>query len=314
MRKNLRKCFFTLSCLVILLAGLLGCGAPHPEKVQAPIVVTDQLGRTVNLDKIPQRIISLAPGNTEILFALGLADRVVAVTDYCDYPPEVEEKPSIGGFSTPNIEQVVAYSPDLVLATAIHEKKVVPQLEGRGLTVFVLAPKTLDDVLEAITLVGKVTGKEEEASQLAGEMQKRIEAVTEKTANLAQEQRPRVFYLSWHDPLITAGSGTILDELIEKAGGTNIARELTGYAEISLEAVIEANPEVMIAGVGMGTGDDLPLQLIKTESRLRNTDARRHNRVYAIHVDLTGRFGPRIVDGLEKFAEFIHPELFEEAQ
>lgn len=312
--KNIRKCFFPLLCLVILLAGLLGCGAPHPEKAEASIVITDQLGRIVKLDKIPQRIISLAPSNTEILFALGLANKLVAVTDYCDYPPEAKEKPSIGGFSTPNIEEIVAHSPDLILATAIHEKRVVPQLEERGLTVFVLAPKTLDDVLQAITLVGNITGKEGEASRLVAEMQKRIEAVTEKTTSLAQEQRPRVFYLSWHDPLITAGSGTILDELIQKAGGTNVAQGLSGYAKISLEVVIEADPEVMIAGVGMGTGEDLPFQLLKTEPRLRNTDARRNNRVYAIHVDLTGRFGPRIVDGLEKFAEFIHPELFKEAQ
>jgi iron complex transport system substrate-binding protein len=113
---------------------------------------------------------------------------------------------------------------------------------------------------------------------------------------------------------MTAGSGTLHDELIRKAGGLNIAENLTGYADISLEAVIEANPQVMVAGVGMGTGADAPFQFALTEPRLGNTDARLHNRVYAIDVDLVGRAGPRIVDALEQLASFIHPELFKEAK
>jgi len=274
------------------------------------IEITDQLGRTVKLDRIPQRIISLAPSNTEILFALGLGDKVVGVSDYCNYPSEVQEKPSIGGFSTPNIEEVVALSPDLILATSIHEKRIIPQLEEKGMTVFALTPKTLDEVLEAITLAGEITGKEERASGLVAQMRNRIKAVTDKTDSLSQEQRLRVFYLTWHDPLMTCGAGTHHDELIRLAGGTNIARELTGYADISLEAVIQANPEVIIAGVGMGTGKDLSFQYVRTESRLRNVDARINHRVYSINIDLVGRPGPRIIDALEKFAQFIHPELF----
>lgn len=270
------------------------------------------MGRVVKLEKVPERIISLAPSNTEILFALGLDDRVVGVSDYCNYPPEVQEKPSIGGFSTPNIEEVVALSPDLILATSIHEKRIIPQLEEKGLTVFALNPKTLDEVLESITLVGEISGKDEEASQLVAEMQNRIKAVTEKTDNLPETQRPRVFYITWHDPLKTAGSETRHDELIRMAGGTNIALDLAGYAAITLEVVIQANPEVILAGVGMGSGEDLPFQYVKTEPRLRNVDARINNRVYSIDVDLAGRPGPRIVDALEQFAESIHPELFKE--
>ena len=300
--------------LGILLSLFAACAPPPEEMTPAPIEITDQLGRLVRLDKIPQRIISLAPSNTEILFALGLADRVVAVTDYCNYPPEAKEKPSIGGFSTPNIEEVVAHSPDLILATSIHEDRIMPQLEQKGLVVFALDPKTFDEVLSAIALVGEVTGKAEETSKLLAGMQNRIKAVMDKTDSLSQEQRPRVFYVTWHDPLKTAGSETRHEELIQKAGGTNIARDLSGYADISLEAVIMANPEVIIAGVGMGTGKDLPFQFAKTEPRLRDTAARINNSVYAIDVDLAGRPGPRIVDALEKFAEFIHPELFKETQ
>jgi len=305
----------TLCLALTMLASLfIACVSPAPEVASPPSEITDQLGRVVGLDRIPQRIISLAPSNTEILFALGLVDRVVGVTEYCNYPPEAKDKPSIGGFSTPNIEALVALSPDLILATSIHAKRIIPQLEKRGIAVFALAPQTLAEVLEAITLVGEITGRESEASGLVAEMRNRVKVVTDKMDNLPQEQRPRVFYVTWHDPLKTSGSGTRHDELIQKAGGTNIARDISGHADISLETVIEANPEVIIAGVGMGTGEDLPFQFAKTEPRLRNTDARRNNRVYAVDVDLAGRPGPRIVDALEKFAEFIHPELFKQAR
>ena len=309
LRGNIRICVFIL----LLFFGLFissGC-APSPVlNPESPIEITDQLGRTVKLDKTPQRIISIAPSNTEILYALGLADRVVAVTDYDNYPPEAKEKPSIGGFSSPNIEKVVALSPDLVLAASIHQKTVIPNLEAKGITVLALAPKTLDEVFEAITLVGEVTGMDKKASEVIAGMMNRVNAVTSKTKNLPQEQTPEVFYILWHDPLRTAGSGTFIDELIRMAGGKNIAGDLSGYPSITLEAIIDANPGVMIAGVGMGTGADAPLQFALTEARLRNTDARLHNRVYTVDVDIVGRAGPRIVDALEQFAKFIHPELF----
>ena len=209
---------------------------------------------------------------------------------------------------------MVALSPDLVLATSIHQKQVILNLEQRGITVFALAPKTLDEVLEAITLVGKITGEEKGASKLVAEMRTKIKTVTDKTSSLSEAQKPRVFYITWHDPLMTAGAGTLHDELIQKAGGTNVALDLNGYAGITLEAVIEANPEVIVAGVGMGTGADASLQFALTEPRLRNTDARLHNRVYPIDTDLTGRAGPRIVNALEQFAQYIHPELFKESK
>ena len=301
-----------LVILVVLLSLFVACAPPADEVVSFPIEVTDQLGRVVKLEKVPERIISLASGNTEILFALGLGDKVVGVTDFCDYPPEAKEKPSIGGFSTPNIEEVVVLEPDLILAASIHKGEVIPALEGKGLTVFALDPKTIDEILESITLIGEITGKEGEASQLVTEMSNRIKAVTDKTDGLSEAQRPRVFYITWHDPLRTAGGDTWHEELIVKAGGINIAHDLTGYATINLETVIDANPQVIITGAGMGTGVDLPLQFAKTEERLRNVDARINNRVYAVPTDLSGRPGPRIVDALEQFAESIHPELFEE--
>ena len=164
------------------------------------MTVTDDLGRVVTMGEAPERIISLSPNNTEILFALGLAERVVAVSDFSDYPPEAKEKPVIGVYPAPNMEQLINLSPDLILAAEIQTEDVILQLEERGFTVFVLAPQTLDEVLEAITLVGEITGVEEEASGLVAEMQDRIKAVTDKTDSLSQSQRPRVFYIVLHDP------------------------------------------------------------------------------------------------------------------
>jgi iron complex transport system substrate-binding protein len=302
-------------CLVaaLFLSFLVACTNAPKTAPSSPASITDQPGKNITFKTPPQRIVSLAPSNTEILFALGLGDRVVGRTDYDNYPPEAKQKPSIGGFSTPNIEEVVAKSPDLVLAASIHAKKVVPQLEAMGLTVLTLNPKTIDEVLEAIMLVGKVTGKEKEAQTLISNMQQRIKAVTDKTGGLSLEQKPSTCFVVWHDPLMIANRGTLQDELIEKAGGRNNVGALSsksGYADISLETFIAASPTVVIVGVGMGEGEDKPLQFIKTESRLKDTDARKNNRVYAINQDLAGRAGPRIVDALEQFAGYIHPELF----
>lgn len=301
----------------LLISFLCACTAMPGESAPVgqneaifPLEVTDQLGRQVRIEKAPERIVSLAPGNTEIVYALGLEEKLVGVTEYCDYPEAAKDKPKIGGFSTVDIEKVVESQPDLILAANIHEDEVIPRLEGLDLTVLALQPKTLDEMLDAIALVGTCAGEQEEADQLVAGMEGRIRAITDRTDSLAESERPRVFYITWHDPLKTSGSGTLHDELIVKTGGTNIARELTGYPAISLEAVIQANPEVMITGVGMGSGEDLPFQFAKTEPRLRNTDARINNKVYKIDLDLCGRPGPRIVDGLEKLAEFIHPELF----
>lgn len=296
----------------VMLVGLIvACALPAEEAVLFPIEVTDQLGRVVKLDKIPERIISLAPSNTEIVYALGLEDKLVGVTEYCDYPEAAKDKPKIGGYKTVDIERVVEIQPDLTLATEYHKAEVIPELERLGLTVLTLDPRSLDEVPEAITLVGKCTGKEDEASQLVTEMENRVNAITEKTAGLAEAERPWVFYIVYRDPLMTVGSDTLTHELIVKAGGINIAQDLTGdYPTIGLEAVIAANPQVIVASYGHGSVEDLPIQFALTEPRLSDVDARVNNQVYGIDTNLGSRPGLRIVDGLELLAKMIHPEIF----
>ena len=305
MSQNVRNCLLILLPLALFLSS--GCASPPP-----PGNVVDGLGRTVNIEQIPQRIISLAPSNTEILFALGLGDKVVGVTEYCNYPEEAKAKPKVGGFSTVDIERVVHLEPDLILATHIHSQTVIPALEELGLTVLALTPASLDELMSSITLVGKITGQDKMASNLVNDLGERIETVANKTQDLALNQRPRVLYLTWHDPLWTRGKDTLVDDIISKAGGQNIAYDLSGDKTIDLETVLHRDPQVIIAAFNMGTGEDLPWQYVRTEPRLKTTEALLNNRVYKIDGDLIHRPSPRLVEALEQVAQFIHPELFKQ--
>jgi len=281
--------------------------ACSPTEQTPPQYFFDDLGRLVAINGTPQRIISLAPSITETLFALGLGDKVVGVTDWCDYPPEALEKEKVGGYTTPDIEKIVALNPDLILVAHGTPMEVINTMVGLGLTLFGIKTTDLDDLLNDIKRIGEITDKELEAQALTSEMAVEIQAVTDQTEEL--EQRPKVFYIVWHDPLQTAGSGTFIHELIEKGGGVNICGNITGYPIISIEEVIACNPEVIITSAWPGI-----YEWAMNETTLNATDARQNNRVFACDDNLVQRPGPRLVKGLEWFAYFIHPEIFEEPE
>jgi iron complex transport system substrate-binding protein len=299
--------------LAIVLVFLFGCSSPPESTSTFTVQITDQSGKEVTIDKVPQRIISLAPSNTEILFALGLADRIVGVTEYCDYPPAAQEKPKIGGYSTVDLEKVVQLEPDIIFATSMHEAETIPELEKLGLKVVVIDPQTIEEALEAITLVGNCTDRNQEASQLVVEMSNYFQSVADKTKNLLPGERPQVFYAVRADPLYTAGSGTLINELIEMAGGTNIFQSLSGYPSVTLEEVVQANPQVIIAGSSMGSAESA-LAFLGTDNRLENVDARITNRLYEIDADIVSRPGPRLTDALSQLASMIQPEIFSSTQ
>jgi len=295
-----------MKLLLVMLLSLTLLAAACSSGQQAPAqYVFDDLGRLVAINGTPQRIISLAPSNTEILFALGLGEKVVGVTDWCDYPPEAQLKERVGGYSDPDIEKIVALNPDLILAGYGNPIEVINGLEGLGLTVFGIKTVDLDDLLNDIRRVGEITDKEVEAQALTSEMETKIKAVTDVTSEL--EQRPRVFYLLWYDPMWTAGTGTFIHELIEKAGGVNICQNLTGYPQISLEYVLASDPEIIVTSQWC-----YDWALNATE--LASTNASQSGRIYTCDDDLVQRPGPRLVEGLEWFAHFIHPELFKEPE
>jgi iron complex transport system substrate-binding protein len=314
------KLLFICLTLILSLCILASCTSAVKETTPATttIQVTDQAGRVVTLDKVPERIISLAPSNTEILFALGLGDKVVGVTQYCNYPPEALDKPKIGGFSATDIdvsiEQIVNINPDLILATETHLTEVIPKLEQllpqTKILVLLTQTESFDDVFNAIEMVGKCTGTENKADQIVSDMQNRINAITSKTDNLAESERPKVLYIVWQDPIFVIGGGTLGNTLIEAAGGTNIFGDEVGSPMVDLETIIDRNPDVMLGSTAVGTGADLPYQLALNEPRLSGVNARLNNQVYGANDDIYGRPGPRLVDALEQLAHILHPELF----
>lgn len=277
-----------------------------------PVTLIDDLGYTITLTEKPERIISLAPANTEILFALGLEDNVIGVTEYCNYPSETADKEKIGSYTTPNIEKIVNLNPDLVLAAYGNPAGTVEALKRFNLTVVGLNARNLDEILYNLRLVGEITGRPANASVLVADMVQQIEVIDERMSNLKDEERPKILHIIWHDPIWVAGKGTFEDELIKRSGGVNIA-PVEGYRALSLEQLIELNPDVIITPSGSGMGCTLTnfcYEYIMGEPRLRTIEAVRMERVYVINADIVCRAGPRIVDALEEMARMTHPELY----
>ncbi|WP_048114220.1 ABC transporter substrate-binding protein [Methanoculleus sp. MH98A] len=302
--------------VLLLLAGTAGAAPVPPEEPLATadggersVAVTDDSGKTVLIRGAPQRIVSLAPSNTEILYALGLDDRIVAVTERCDYPPATANKPKVGGFSTVNIEKVIAAEPDLIFAAPANTDEVIDRLRTLGMTVVFLDPQTIDGVLHDIELAGRATGQEEQASTLIEELRDRIGVVAEKAAG-SQAEKPSVAHVIWHDPLWVCGQGTFQNEVITIAGGTNAFGSVDGWSIVSLEEFITTNPDYILVSSGSGMdrdGYDAIYNYIINEPRLQNLDAVRNDRVYVIDADVVSRGSPRIVDALEEVAGYLHP-------
>ena len=286
--------------------------APLQEELPTfPITLTDDLGREVTIEKLPQRIVSLAPSNTEMLFALGLGDKIVGTTDYCDYPEAAKSKTRVSGYSTPDLEKLVSVEPDFIVAESIQEKTVLPALEKLGIPVFVTSATSIDIILKDIEALGKINGKSKAAEKLIAKMTQRIEAITSRTTSLTQDDRPQVLYVIWFNPIWTMGSNTFTDDLITQSGGINIfSADFEKSRVVSLEAVVNKNPQVIIVSA-MATSAEMIFNSIKKETRLVTVDAIENNRIYKISdSNIIERPGPRIIEGLEEMAKLIHPELF----
>jgi iron complex transport system substrate-binding protein len=277
-----------------------------------PVTFIDDLGCTITLTEKPERIISLAPSNTEILFALGLGDNVIGVTEYCNYPSETEATEKVGSYTTPHIEKIVNLNPDLVLAAYGNPTGTVEALKRFNLTVVGLNARNLNEILYDLRLVGELTGTSANAAVVVADMAQRIEVTAERLSELSDEEKPTVLHIIWHDPIWVAGKGTFEDELISRSGGVNSA-PVEGYKALSLERLVELNPDVIIttSGTGMGcTQTNFSYEYIINEPRLRDIEAVRNKRVYVINADIVCRAGPRIVEALEEMAKMIHPELY----
>jgi iron complex transport system substrate-binding protein len=238
-----------------------------------------------------------------------LEDKLVGVTTYDNFPAAAQDKPKVSEYSNVDMEKVLSAKPDLILASTIHKNDVIPAFEKLGIAVLTLEAETVDGTIRDIELLGQLCGKSREAETLVAGLKGRIQTITDKTSQLTVSQKPRVFFLTWHDPLWTAGSTTVIDELITKAGGVNIAADLNGHSQIDLESVIERNPKIIFVMSSMGD-QDTSYNYIKGEPRFQATEALKNNQVFKVNSDIFGRTTPRLVDGLETMAKLIHPEIF----
>lgn len=305
-----------LALLIIALVGCTGAKAPEASEsagvsVPKPVSVVDDAGRTVEIARTPQRFVSLAPSNTEILFALGLDDKVVGVTDFCDYPEEAKAIEKVGGIE-PNLEKIVALNPDLVLAIGGSPAQVekATEMEKLGLTVLVLEPGDIEGIMANIELVGKAAGAEKEASELVTEMRKRFDDITARVKGA--ESRPKVFFeLDATDPSkpYTPGPGSFIDALITLAGGSNVgAGAKMQWAQLSTEEIIAQDAEVIVLG---DANYGVTAEMVKERPGWSVITAVKNAAIYPIDDVLVSRPGPRIIDGLEALTRIIHPELFE---
>lgn len=317
--KNLKKMGLYLSLLIIVLA-MVGCTPKKntDEGLKAedvkdvediasnyPIEIEDNFGNKVVIEKEIKKIVSLAPHNTEILFALGLGDKIVGVTSNCDYPEEATKKEIVGSFSKFNLEKIVELNPDLVLAYGLGDEDDNKILRDAGIKVLGFMPESIDGVIVDIEKVGKATGKDKEAAELTKSM---INKKNEILEIVKGQEKVKVFYEIWHDPIMAAGKGSFMDELITLAGGVNIAGDADGaYPEYDLEQLIERDPEVYL------TSEDLPdktSESIKARPGFESITAIKNDRVYVLDANTVSRPGPRIVQALELVAKSIYPKLF----
>ena len=280
-------------------------GMPFMANV-VPRTFVDDLGRKLYLAKVPNRLVSLAPSITETLYAIGLGDRVVGVTDFCDYPPDARSKPKVG-YARPNLETIVALQPDLVLAPQdFIRPDVLGKLEQLKIPTFIVEAKTVEDIASRIQTIGRMLGQPESGDRVAMELRGRVNALKARTQALS---RPRVLYVLNSQPLITVGPGSFIDQLIEMAGGANVAaRALSPYPRLSMEAVLAHDPEVIIFPVGTSEGISHEEQSLWR--RWNTIAAVKTGSFHQIPSDLLNRPGPRIILGLEKLVEIIHPEQF----
>lgn len=275
-----------------------------------PLTVKDATGTELTFENAPERIVSTSPSETEILFALGLGDKIYGVSDFDDYPEEALAKPKVGGVTKPNEEVIMTAEPDLVIGGISMKDDIVEKFRGLDLKLYKTEPKELDDILNNIIQIGIITDTQQKAEELVAQMKEDIRLVTEATASIMEEDKKKV-YIEF-SPGWTVGKGEFMDELITLAGGINIASDLEGWNAINEETVIQDNPDVIIYTADIvDDKSGKPLEeLIKSRNGWEKITAIQEERVIAIEGNIMSRPGPRITEALKQIAEAIYPDLF----
>jgi len=291
--------------VVVCLALLSACTPGRTANNGPSREIKDDAGRLVSIPTKVDRIVSLAPNLTEIVFAVGAGNRLVGRTSYCDYPPEAKAIAEVGDTIHPNIEPIIALKPQVVLvSTASQLEAFTQQLQGQNIAVFVTDPHDLEGVFRSIEQIGEIVGEKDRANQLVQKLRERTNAVEQ-----AAKQKPpvRVFYQASGEPLYTAGRDSFVTDLMRRAGAVSVTADVPGaWPKYSNESALAARPEAII----LPTGGSMGAANANVADALRQSPAVLNGRVYKINDDHLARPGPRLVDGLEEMARALHPDAF----
>jgi iron complex transport system substrate-binding protein len=302
----MKKHYYIFIALLLLSAVILitNCQKNNDRNCEGKKYL-DILGREICIDRVPERIVSLAPSTTEIIFALGKGAVLTGVTNQCDFPEQTQSIKKVGDFNRPSMELILSCEPDIILAGNQIPDEAINVLEGMGLKVFVVEAKTVRGIYKVINDLGSILGAASEAQKLITTMQEDIATITRKLCNV---KTVSCYYMiafgengNW-----TVGSGSFIHEIIELAGGNNVAGAVSEpWYTIDLEVLLHADPDVILAGKSAGD-----VTILNQLHLYRSLGAVKQGRVIAVDDDLISRPGPRIVLGLVMIARALHPELF----
>ncbi|WP_258209065.1 ABC transporter substrate-binding protein [Paenibacillus radicibacter] len=281
------------------------------KKTTYPLTVKDATGKDVTFEKAPERIVSVSPAETEALYAIGLGDKIVGVSDYDTYPAEAKSKPKMGSIMKPNVEAVIGAKADVVFTGISMKAATVEELRNVGVKMFKVEPKTLDDVMNNILLYGKITDKQEQAEKVVNKMKQDRQKVADAVKSVKPEAKKKV-YLEF-SPGWTVGGGEFLDELIQIAGAVNVASEagVKGWSKVDEELIIKNNPNVILFAKGLiDDQTKKTLEAIISERKgWSQMDAVAKKQMFGVDNDLISRPGPRLTDALLEIAKAIYPDL-----
>ncbi|HEY9061699.1 MAG TPA: ABC transporter substrate-binding protein [Pseudobacteroides sp.] len=312
----MKKRILTLISLAILAFLLVACSntqtsddAAKPTSTLAnaplyPLTITDSYGRQVEIDAEPQKVISIAPNITEMIYALGRSSKLIGRSEYCDYPEDAKKIASVGSLEDPSIEKVVELKPDLVIVSTHFKKEVIEKLESMGVKVAAFyGQESFEGVYSTIENVGTVLNAKDNADKLIKGMKAKVQSVTDRVKD---KPKPSVYYVVSYGKMgdYTAGKDTFIGQMIQIAGGKNAADDVQGWS-YSLEKLVEKNPEILICSKYYNSK-----QGIESTSGYKDLSAVKNGKLLEIDNNLLDRQGPRLADGLTQLAKAIHPEAY----
>ena len=315
MRKDARKLILTVGAVIALtLCPATSCPMLHAQSPSAIPAATrpykdfvDEVGRTVRVPQPVQRVVSLAPSLTETIYALGLQDRLVGDTDFCDYPPDAQKKPKVGGAINPSLEQIVALRPDLVLVTkSLNRLETVHALDGLGIPSYATDPHTVEEIISSTERLAGVLGVPDAGAAVGADLERHVAELRDRLSGLPPRH---VLFVVWSDPLISAGKNTFIADALRLAGASSIVDSSQDWPQTSLEEVIRLQPDFLVFAESHSDSGQSQFDLLAERPGWRGLDAVR-NRRFAVISDAVNRPAPRIVSAIEELARQLHPEAF----